>query len=73
MNPDRMNRSDRLNKKAHVVGVARLNGWGIRFDLYSKENECGVTDVVLAANEHVHGVVYDVPGVARNSSCGKAF
>lgn len=61
MNPDRLNCPDRLNQKARVVGVARLNGWGIRFDLYSETNGCGVTDIARAVNEHVFGVLYDVP------------
>jgi hypothetical protein len=61
MNPARMNCRDRLNKKARIAGVARLDGWGIRFDLYSTTNECGVTDIVDPANEYVLGVLYDVP------------
>lgn len=61
MNAERLNCPERLNGKARVVGVARLEGYGIRFDLYSQTNKCGVTDIVRAANEHVLGVLYDVP------------
>ena len=61
MNPERLNRPDRLNKKAKKPRVGRLDGWGIRFDLYSKCNECGVTDIGKAANEYVLGVLYDIP------------
>jgi hypothetical protein len=61
MNAERLNCPERLNGKARVVGVARLEGYGIRFDLYSRRNRCGVTDIVKAVNEHVLGVLYDVP------------
>jgi hypothetical protein len=61
MNPERLNSAERLNGKACVVGVARLQGYGIRFDLYSKCNGCAVTDIVTADNEYVLGVLYDVP------------
>lgn len=61
MDAERLNCPERLNGKAHVVGVARLEGYGIRFDLYSQRNECGVTDILRAANEHVLGVLYEVP------------
>ena len=53
MNAERLNCPERLNGKARVVGVARLEGYGIRFDLYSQTNKCGVTHIVRAANEHV--------------------
>jgi AIG2 family protein len=61
MNQDRLNSPERLNKKAKKPRVARLDGWGIRFDLYSKLNGCGVTDIGKAASEYVLGVLYDVP------------
>ncbi len=61
MNPERLNSSERLDCKAHIVGVARLEEYGIRFDLYSVGNKCGVTDIVTAETEHVLGVLYDVP------------
>jgi hypothetical protein len=38
-----------------------LDGWGIRFDLYSKCNGCGVTNIVEASGEYIMGVVYQVP------------
>jgi hypothetical protein len=56
-----MNSSNRLAGEAHVIGVARLDHRGIRFDLYSTSNECGVTDIVSSAREHVLGVLYKVP------------
>jgi hypothetical protein len=55
MEPERLNSSDRLAGAAQVVGVARLDHWGIRFDFFSANNECGVTDIVSAAREHVLG------------------
>ncbi len=62
MDPNRLNGADRLNGSAEAVSVARLRGWGIRFDLYSEgENHCGVTDIVPTAREHVEGVLYKVP------------
>ena len=61
MDPDRLNSADRLNGTAEVVGVARLPGWGVRFDLYSEGNRCAVTDIVPSAREHVDGVLYRVP------------
>jgi len=36
MDPDRLNSGKRLNEAAEPVGVARLDRWGIRFDLYSE-------------------------------------
>jgi AIG2-like family len=61
MEPGRLNSSDRLAGVARVIGVACLDHSGIRFDLYSTSNECGVTDVVPSAREHVLGVLYEVP------------
>jgi Gamma-glutamyl cyclotransferase, AIG2-like len=62
MNPDRLNSADRLDGDAEVFGVARLKGWGIRFDLYSgRENHCGVTDIIPSTRENVEGILYRVP------------
>jgi AIG2 family protein len=62
MEPKRLNSPDRLAGIARVIGVARLDHWGIRFDLYSSvANHCGVTDIVSTAREHVLGVLYKVP------------
>jgi hypothetical protein len=60
MDPDRLNSSDRLNHAAEVVGVGRLNEWGVIFDLYSVTNKCGVTDIVERTDQHVLGIVYRV-------------
>jgi hypothetical protein len=61
MNVERLNGPERLDGKARVVGVARLDGHGIRFDLYSKCNGCAVTDIASGVNEHVLGVLFEVP------------
>jgi hypothetical protein len=61
MEPERLNSPDRLAGVAQVIGVACLDHWGIRFDLYSVNNDCGVTDIVPTAREHVLGVLYEVP------------
>jgi Gamma-glutamyl cyclotransferase, AIG2-like len=61
MNPERLNSHVRLRGAAEVVGVARLKGWDIRFDLYSETNQCAVTDIVPSAREYVEGILYKVP------------
>jgi hypothetical protein len=61
MEPGRLNSLDRLAGVARALGVACLERWGIRFDLYSTSNECGVTDIVPNEREHVLGVLYEVP------------
>jgi len=61
MNPDRLNSADRLDGDAEVVGVARLKGWGVRFDLYGELAQGGVTDIVRSGKEDVEGVLYKVP------------
>jgi AIG2-like family len=61
MGPERLNSSDRLAGAAQVIGFACLDHWGIRFDVYSVKNNCGVTDIVPAAQENVLGVLYEVP------------
>jgi len=61
MNPDRLNCEERLDGAAEVLGVARLQGWGVRFDLYGEVAHGGVTDVVPCRREHVEGVLYRVP------------
>src|ERR1700681_1911353 len=61
MDTGRLNSARRLGGTAEVVGVGRLKGWGIRFDLYSETNRCAVTDIVRSAREHVEGVLYQVP------------
>ena len=55
MDPHRLR--GRLNNDIQELGVARLDGWGILFDIYSKSNRCGVTDLVVAS-EYVLGVLY---------------
>jgi hypothetical protein len=61
MEPERLNSSDRLAGVAQAIGFARLDHWGIRFDVYSVKNNCGVTDIVPTAQENVLGVLYEVP------------
>jgi len=61
MDPKRLNSPDRLNSAARDPAVARLQGWGVRFDLYSEGNRCAVTDMIPSAREHVEGVLYRVP------------
>jgi len=61
MDPNRLNRVDRLDGVAEVIGGAKLQGWGVRFDLYSRNERCGVTDIIPSAREHVQGVLYRVP------------
>lgn len=61
MNPTRLNAPQRLDGRARGIGVARVDGWGIRFDLYSVTNRCAVTDIIPAKDEYVLGVLYDVP------------
>ncbi|OFW31982.1 MAG: hypothetical protein A3J28_16185 [Acidobacteria bacterium RIFCSPLOWO2_12_FULL_60_22] len=61
MDPNRLNAPDRLRGQAKREGTARLDGWGIRFDLFSKPNGSAVTDIVKSQSEHVLGVVYQVP------------
>lgn len=61
MSPARLNSPERLNGQAKAVWAARLDGWGIRFDLYSKTNDSAVTDIVPAPGEHVLGVLFELP------------
>lgn len=61
MDPDRLNSAARLDGAAEAIGVSRLKGWGIRFDLYGKLAQGGVTDIVQKKTEHVQGVLYKVP------------
>ncbi|HEV2223487.1 MAG TPA: gamma-glutamylcyclotransferase family protein [Candidatus Acidoferrales bacterium] len=61
MNPDRLNSKERLDGAAEFIGVAKLPGWGIRFDLYSEGNDCAVTDIVPNKRETVQGALYRVP------------
>ena len=61
MDPERLNGPKRLNGAAHAPVVVRIGGWGVRFDLHSVDNECGVTDIVPKRAEHVVGVLYEVP------------
>jgi AIG2-like family len=62
MSSARLNSPKRLDKRARQPFRAQLDGWGIRFDLYSKCNDCGVTNIVQSESEYVMGVVYKVPG-----------
>jgi hypothetical protein len=61
MEPTRLNSRERLAGAARAIGVARLDKWGIRFDLYSAKHNYGVTDIVSSAQEHVLGILYEVP------------
>ena len=38
-----------------------LDGWEIRFDLYSVTHRCAATDIIPVKDEYVLGVPYDVP------------
>jgi hypothetical protein len=71
MDPERLNHDDRLGGRASVIGVARLDDWGIRFDLFSTKNGCGVTDIVQAPGEHTLGVIYSVPTALVCAPAGK--
>jgi len=53
----------RLKCKVETLGMARLDRWGIRFNLYSKNksNRCGVTNIVPSRREHALGVLYKLP------------
>src|SRR5258706_14355730 len=61
MNPDRLNNAERLRGEAKNPGIAHLDGWGIRFDLFSTGNRCAVTDMVESSQEFVLGILYDMP------------
>jgi hypothetical protein len=61
MDPDRLNAVERLGGAAQVVGSCHLKNWGVRFDLYSETNQCGVTDITPSVRERVEGVLYQVP------------
>jgi hypothetical protein len=61
MDPNRLNSKKRLKGAAQDPTLVQLKCWGIRFDLYSECNGCGVTDIVRSAREHVEGVLYRVP------------
>jgi hypothetical protein len=58
MSPERLNHFDRLNGRAKVLGVARLDGWGVRFDLFSRRNACVLANIVESRGEHVLGVLF---------------
>ncbi len=60
MSPARLNGPERLNGQAKAISAARLDGWGIRFDLNSKTNDSAVTDIVPAPGEHVLGVLFEL-------------
>jgi hypothetical protein len=71
MNSARLNHKDRLAGRARAVGVARLDAWGIRFDLFSTTNNCAATDIVEAHGEHTLGVLYEVPCALVFAPAGK--
>lgn len=60
MNPSRLNKECRLDGRAEIVGAARLDGWGVRFNLYSNKKTYGVTNIVQRSQEHVLGVLFKV-------------
>jgi len=61
MDPSRLNSPKRLEGKAKNPRAARLDGWSICFDVYSRCNKCGVTDILPSKSEHVLGVLFEVP------------
>jgi hypothetical protein len=61
MSSRRLNSAQRLGGAATPIGRARLDGWGIRFDLYSETNKCAVTDIRRSHAEHVWGALFCVP------------
>jgi hypothetical protein len=61
MSSRRLNEPSRLNGAAISVGSVVLEGWGVRFDLYSERNGCGVADIVPSQDETVYGVLFEVP------------
>jgi hypothetical protein len=61
MSTKRLNSTNRLEGCAKPIGKARLDGWGIRFDLYSESNDCAVTDIIRSHQEFVWGVLFLVP------------
>jgi|SRR5581483_552785 gamma-glutamylcyclotransferase (GGCT)/AIG2-like uncharacterized protein YtfP len=67
MSPDRLNGSKRLNGLATAIAAAKLDGWGIRFDLYSETNQSAVTDIVPAPGEYVMGILFEIPRAALDT------
>jgi len=61
MSSRRLNEPRRLNGAAIPVGSVVLEGWEVRFDLYSRTNGCGVADIVPAQDETVYGALFEVP------------
>ncbi len=61
MNSRRLNSRVRLRGAAKPLGKSILDGWGIRFDVFSKREGCGVTNMVRSRRERVTGVLYTVP------------
>jgi hypothetical protein len=58
---ERLNSPDRLNGDAVSLGRADLEGYTLRFDVWSDGNQCAASDIVEEADQIVQGVLYNVP------------
>lgn len=58
----RINSSDRLNKKAKFLGVAKtVENYQLDFNVWSRNNECAAADIIKSGRKTTWGVLYDVP------------
>jgi gamma-glutamylcyclotransferase (GGCT)/AIG2-like uncharacterized protein YtfP len=48
-------------RDARVVGPGRLDGFGLAFNVYSTEWEGGAANIEVDEQEHVWGVLWEVP------------
>lgn len=57
-----MNSSKRLNNQAICLGVAKtVENYQLNFNVYSKNRDCAVADIVKSGKNTVWGVLYHVP------------
>lgn len=59
----RINSTDRLSGDAVSMGWAEtVDNYELQFDVWSTQNECAASDIVLGGDAPVQGVLYEVPG-----------
>jgi cation transport regulator ChaC len=56
-----INGQERLRGDAKCVGIGRVDGFQLAFDVWSTNRGCAASDIIEKAGEVVWGVLYEIP------------
>lgn len=73
MSSERINSADRLKGDARDLGLVKTaERFELNFDVWSKGNNCGASDIREGGNREIWGVLYEVPEYLLDRKTAKA-